>query len=73
MNFAISVGLAFAVTTLGVTWVNSARMAIAQAEIRILTDAELDRMERKAIVTPPLDIGDTPALKGSDEGQDLQM
>ena len=73
MNFAIPVGLAFAVSTLGVTWVNSAPVAIAQAEIRIPTDAELDRMERKAIVTPPLDVGDAPALKGSEENQDLQM
>jgi hypothetical protein len=67
MNFAIPVGLAFAVATLGVTWVNSALVAIAQAEIRILTDAELDRMERKAIVTLPLDVGDASALKGSEE------
>jgi len=64
MNFAIPVGLAFAVATLGVTWVNSAPVAIAQAEIRIPTDAELDRMERNAIVTLPLDVGDAPALKG---------
>jgi hypothetical protein len=48
-------------------------LALAQSEIRIPTDAELQRMERGGIATSPLGTSAGPKLKGSEEAQNLQM
>jgi hypothetical protein len=46
-------------------------LALAQSEIRIPTDAELQRMERGGIATSPLGTSAGPKLKGSEEAQNL--
>jgi hypothetical protein len=73
MKTAVAIGLALAAATSGIARADTSPVAVAQAEIRIPSDAELDRMERKAIATPPLDVSGAPVLKGSERSQDLQM
>jgi hypothetical protein len=41
----------------GVAACEHPRLVLAQAEIRIPSDAQLDRMERQGMATPPLDDG----------------
>src|SRR5215204_3393480 len=36
---------------------DSRRIAVAQGEIRIPSDADLERLERQGMTTPPLDTG----------------
>jgi hypothetical protein len=51
-----------------------AGMVLAQAEIRIPSDSQLERLERRGIATPPLDVsGSPPVPKGSEESQIDQM
>ena len=44
-----------------------AGMVLAQAEIRIPSDSQLERLERRGIATPPLDVSGSPVPKGSEE------
>jgi hypothetical protein len=48
-----------------------ARLLLAQAQIQIPSDAQLDRMEREGIATPPLYDGDAkgPAGVGAENRQ----
>ena len=48
-------------------------LALAQAEVRIPSDAQLERIEERAITTPPLDAGAAPGAKGSEEAEIRQM
>ena len=49
-------------------------MVIAQGDIRIPTDAQLERMEERAITTPPLDVsGAPPRVRGGEEAEIRQM
>ena len=50
-----------------------AGMVLAQAEIRIPSDSQLERLERRGIATPPLDVSGSPVPKGSEESQIDQM
>ena len=43
-----------------------AGMVLAQAEIRIPSDSQLERLERRGIATPPLDVSGSPVPKGSE-------
>ena len=48
---------------------------VAQAEIRIPSDAQLERMERHGIVTPPLydgGLGRDPGIAGADRQMEEQ-
>jgi hypothetical protein len=44
-------------------------MAFAQAEVRIPSDTQLERMEERAITTPPLDINQAPARDSGEEAE----
>ena len=48
-------------------------MVIAQGEVRIPSDAQLERMEERAITTPPLDVRDAPRVRGGEEAEIRQM
>jgi hypothetical protein len=48
-------------------------LMLTQSEIRIPTDAQLERLERGGMATSPLDVSDAPAMKGTEESQDQQM
>ena len=48
-------------------------LMLTQSEIRIPSDAQLERLEREGIATPTLDVGGAPAMKGTEESQDQQM
>src|SRR5215208_6158812 len=50
-----------------------AGMVLAQAEIRIPSDSQLERLERRGIATPPLDVSGSPVPKGPEESQIDQM
>ena len=57
-------------------WAAGARgplLVLTQSEVRIPSDAQLERLEREGIATPPLDVSDAPATKGTEESQDQQM
>ena len=49
------------------------RMIIAQGEVRIPSDAQLERMEERAITTPPLDVREAPRVRGGEEAEIRQM
>ena len=49
------------------------RMVIAQGEVRIPSDAQLERMEERAITTPPLDVREAPRVRGGEEAEIRQM
>jgi hypothetical protein len=49
------------------------RTVIAQGEVRIPSDAQLERMEERAITTPPLDVRDAPRVRGGEEAEIRQM
>jgi hypothetical protein len=46
---------------------------LAEGEIRIPSDAQLEQLERQGVETPTLDVSGAPAMKGSEESQDRQM
>jgi hypothetical protein len=48
-------------------------MIIAQGEVRIPSDAQLERMEERAITTPPLDVREAPRVRGGEEAEIRQM
>jgi hypothetical protein len=48
-------------------------MIVAQAEIRVPSDAELELMEQRAITTPPLDIDGAPRTRGGEEAEIRRM
>ena len=48
-------------------------LVLTQSEIRIPSDAQLERLEREGIATPTLDVSGAPAMKGREESQDQQM
>jgi hypothetical protein len=50
-----------------------APLIIAQGEIRIPSDAQLERMEERAITTPPLDVREAPRVRGGEEAEIRQM
>jgi hypothetical protein len=52
---------------------SSPRMVIAQGEVRIPSDAQLERMEERAITTPPLDVREVPRVRGGEEAEIRQM
>jgi hypothetical protein len=49
------------------------RMIIAQGEVRIPSDAQLERMEQRAITTPPLDVREAPRVRGGEEAENREM
>ena len=49
------------------------RTVIAQGEIRIPSEAQLERMEERAITTPPLDVREAPRVRGGEEAEIRQM
>jgi hypothetical protein len=49
------------------------RIVIAQGEVRIPSDAQLERMEERAITTPPLDVREAPRVRGGEEAEIRQM
>jgi len=44
-----------------------------QGEVRIPSDAQLERMEERAITTPPLDVREAPRVRGGEEAEIRQM
>ena len=55
-----SIGLAlllFLGAAPGTARADAPRIAVAQGEIRIPSDADLERLERQGMATPPLDVG----------------
>ena len=48
-------------------------LVIAQSEVRIPSDAQLERMEERAITTPPLDVREAPRVRGGEEAEIRQM
>jgi hypothetical protein len=48
-------------------------MQFAQVELQIPSAAQLDRMEREDIATPPLDVSGSPIPKGSEQSQIRRM
>ena len=48
-------------------------LVIAQGEVRIPSDAQLERMEERAITTPPLDVREAPRVRGGEEAEIRQM
>jgi hypothetical protein len=49
-----------------------AGIVLAQGEIRIPSDAQLERMEEQGIATPPLDVRDAPG-RGLSEGAQIRQ
>ncbi len=49
------------------------RMVIAQGDVRIPSDAQLERMEERAITTPPLDVREAPRVRGGEEAEIREM
>ena len=49
------------------------RMVIAQGDVRIPNDAQLERMEERAITTPPVDARDTKRGVRGEEAEIRQM
>jgi len=49
------------------------RMVIAQGDVRIPTDAQLERMEERAITTPPVDAGSSRRGIRGEEAEIRQM
>ena len=49
------------------------RMVIAQGDVRIPNDAQLERMEERAITTPPVDARDTQRGVRGEEAEIRQM
>ena len=49
------------------------RMVIAQGDVRIPTDAQLERMEERAITTPPLDVRESRPAYAGEEAEIRQM
>ena len=49
------------------------RTVVAQSEVQIPSDAQLERMEERAITTNPLDDSDARALRGGERSENLQM
>ena len=52
---------------------DAARLVIAQGEVRIPSDAQLERMEERAITTPPLDVREAPRIRGSGEEAEIRQ
>jgi hypothetical protein len=48
------------------------RIVIAQGEVQIPSDAQLERMEERAITTPPLDVRGAPG-RGLSEGAGIRQ
>ena len=48
------------------------RILLAQGEVQIPSDAQLERMEGRAITTPPLDVRDAPG-RGLSEGAEIRQ
>jgi len=48
-------------------------LMLTQSEVRIPSDAQLERLEREGTATPTLDVSGAPAMKGTEESQDQQM
>ena len=48
------------------------RIVLAQAEVQIPSDAQLERMEERAITTPPLDVQGAPG-RGLNEGAAIRQ
>jgi hypothetical protein len=53
--------------------VSGATIVAAQGEVTIPSDAQLERMEERAITTNPLDDRGAPAVRGGEEAENLQM
>src|SRR5688572_22865917 len=49
------------------------RMVVAQGDVRIPSDAQLGRMEERAITTPPLDVREAPRVRGGEEAENREM
>jgi hypothetical protein len=54
-------------------WPVKPLLMLTQSEIRIPSDAQLERLEREGIVTPTLDVSGAPAMKGTEGSQNQQM
>jgi hypothetical protein len=48
-------------------------MVIAQGDVQIPSDVQLERMEERPITTPPLDVREAPRVGGSEETEILRM
>ena len=48
------------------------RIVLAQGEVQIPSDAQLERMEERAITTPPLDVSGAPG-RGLGEGAEIRQ
>ena len=48
------------------------RIVLAQGEVQIPSDAQLERMEERAITTPPLDVRGAPG-RGLSEGAEIRQ
>ena len=48
-------------------------VVLAQGEVRIPSDAQLERMEERAITTNPLDVRGARAVPGGEEAEIQQM
>ncbi|MGW5841034.1 hypothetical protein ACWFZ6_23875 [Methylorubrum extorquens] len=64
--------LAFPFGTFGAAAEAGPRVRIAQEEVRIPSEAQIDRMERDAISTPPLDVSEGRQT-GSEAAEIRQM
>ena len=49
-----------------------ASIVLAQGEVQIPSDAQLERMEERAITTPPLDVSGAPG-RGLSEGAEIRQ
>ncbi len=49
------------------------RMVIAQGDVQIPSDVQLERMEDRAITTPPLHVREAPRVGGGEEGEIRRM
>jgi len=47
------------------------RIVLVQGEVQIPSDAQLERMEERAITTPPIDVRDAPG-RGLSEGAEIR-
>ena len=53
--------------------VYEARIVIAQGDVRIPSDAQLERMEERAITTPPFEVREAPRVRGMGEEAEIRQ
>ena|SRR5918993_4042563 len=60
-------------TVIGAPHIDCIAIVLAQAEVRIPSDAQLERMEERAITTNPLDDSEASGFRGGDAAENRQM